>query len=229
MSAGKVVLLVFGIIFLVAALVLLLGGGALTWATTAATDDGYIMSKTTRLESDTCAITTEPVVVDLRSDEGWGWRFERDDFVTLKVQGASEDPGTGIFIGIAARSDVEGYLDGVPYDEIVEWNDRPFGVDIEYSAHSGTLQPGDPAKQAFWEEYVAGTGTQTLKWVPKTGDWVLVIMNEDASAGVDFEGAVGARVPSLVWVGVGLLVGGVAVMIGGIVMVYFAARRPRLV
>lgn len=226
MSAGRVVLLILGIIFLVGGVTLLAGGGMLTWATTAATEDGYIMSRTTRLETDTHAITTEPVVVDLRSDEGWEWRFERGDFLTFKVQGANEDLGTGIFIGIADWSDVEGYLDGVPYDEIIEWNDRPFGVDVEYRAHSGTLRPGEPAEEEFWDEYVAGTGTQTLKWAPKTGDWVLVIMNEDGSAGVDFEGAVGARVPPLTWIGVVLIITGAVAMTGGIVMVYFAARRP---
>jgi hypothetical protein len=49
-------------------------------------------------------------------------------------------------------------------------------------------------------------------------------MNEDGSRSVDVDVAVGAKVPWLFGVGVGMVVGGVAALIIGILMVVFSLR-----
>jgi uncharacterized membrane-anchored protein len=59
------------------------------------------------------------------------------------------------------------------------------------------------------------------------GRWVLVIMNENGSPGIDIDGALGAELPWLFWLGFGLLLVAVAALVGGAVMVYFAARTPK--
>jgi len=118
------------------------------------------------------------------------------------------------------------YLRGVEYDEIVQWHADDFGVNVEYDTHDGTAVPAPPASQD-WTASVHGTGTQTLEWEPESGNWVLVVMNEDGSAGVDVDGVVGAKVPWLFGAGVGLLIAGVVVLVAGIIMVCFAARRPK--
>ena len=65
MSAGRVVLLVFGIIFLVGAVFLLVAGGGLVWAHAALTDnEGFFATETSRIESDGYAIVSEPVNID---------------------------------------------------------------------------------------------------------------------------------------------------------------------
>jgi len=51
-------------------------------------------------------------------------------------------------------------------------------------------------------------------------------MNEDASRGVDFNVVVGAKVPFVFAVGVGLLGGGVVGLVIGGLMIYLAVRRP---
>jgi uncharacterized membrane-anchored protein len=52
-------------------------------------------------------------------------------------------------------------------------------------------------------------------------------MNEDGSAGIDVSGELGAELPWLFWLGLGLLLVGVLALVGGVIMVYFAARSPK--
>lgn len=228
MSAGRIVLLVFGIIFLLASVFLLPAGGGLVWVNAAVTDDdGFLNSKTTDLERNSYAIITSPAQIEWDADQGMTWCCDPGDFLTLKVEGENQDSSKGIFLGIASESDVDAYLDGVRYDEITTWASSPWGSDVEYTRHNGNSEPAPPTDETFWEASAYGTGTQTLTWEPESGDWVLVIMNEDGSLGVEVSGTVGARLPWLFWLGVGMLIAGAVALAAGIVMVYFAARRPR--
>ena len=227
MSAGRVVLLVFGIIFLVGAVFMLIAGGGLVWANGALTDnEGFFSTETSRFGSDGYAIVSEPVDMDWDAVCGMGWACRPGNLVTFKVEGENRDASKGIFIGIAEESDVEEYLDDVEYDEIVQWQADDFELNVEYATQDGTAVPAPPASQD-WAASVHGTGTRTLEWEPQSGNWVLVVMNEDGSAGVDVNGAVGAKVPWVFRAGVGLLIAGVVVLVVGIIMVCFAARRPK--
>ena len=228
MSSGRIVLLVFGIIFLVASVFLLLGGGGLVWANAAMTDsDGFYTTKTTRLQSDSYAIVTQPADIDWDADRGMGWCCDPGDFLTIKVEARNRTASQGVFIGIAPESDIDDYLEDVEFDEITEWTSNSCGVDVEYRRHPGDAEPADPSAQTFWEVSAYGTGTQNLKWEPETGNWVMVIMNQDGSYDIDISGAVGLKIPWVFWVGIGLLIAGAVALPAGIVMVYFAARRPR--
>jgi hypothetical protein len=223
-STGKIVLLIFGIIFLLASVGLLLGGGALVWANSALTDsEGFFTTKARQIERDSYAIVTVPADIDLEAGWHWGWRWDWSNFVTFKVEGSNNDPSKQIFIGIAEESDVKDYLSGVEYDEITEWSIHPYKV--EYEHHPGSSVPTAPISQTFWTESAHGAGTQTLKWEPETGSWVLVLMNDDGSAGIDLSGSVGVKVSWILGIAIGFLVGGVVALITGILMVYFAVRR----
>jgi len=228
MSAGRIVLLVFGIIFLVASVFLLLGGGSIVGAHAAMTDsDGFYTTETTRLRSDSYAIATESAEIDWEGACRSGRCCDPGDLVTIKVEAENRDTSQGVFIGIGPESDVADYLDDVEYDEITEWNSDDWDIDVEYRRHPGDSQPADPTTQTFWEVSAHGTGAQTLTWEPESGNWVLVIMNQDGSYDIDVNGALGAKVPWLFWLGIGLLIAGAVALPAGIVMVYFAARRPR--
>jgi hypothetical protein len=228
MSAGRIVLLVFGIIFLVASVFLLLGGGGLVGVHAAMTDDdGFYTTDATRLQSDSYAIATEPAEIDWGAACRSGRCCDPGDFVTIKVEAENRNASQGVFIGIGPEDDVADYLDDVEYDEITEWSSDAWDIDVEYRRHPGDSQPADPTRQTFWEVSAYGTGTQTLTWEPESGNWVLVIMNQDGSYDIDVSGALGAKVPWLFWLGIGLLIGGAVALPAGIVMVYFAARRPR--
>lgn len=226
MSAGRIVLLVFGIIFLVGAVFLMLAGGGLLWVNAAATDaDGFLKSRTATLETDAYAIVTEPA--EVRWDCRSGWCYDPGDFVTFKIEGTNENPSKGTFIGIARERDVNRYLEDVEYDEIIEWTPTAGSNDIEYRRHYGDSVPAEPTSQTFWDESVYGADTQSLVWEPKEGNWIIVVMNQDASAGIEVTGSAGAKVPWLFWTGLGFVVGGAVILVLGIVMVYFAAREPK--
>jgi hypothetical protein len=228
MSGGRIALLVVGIIFLVGALVLMAGGGGLMWLSiTLENHNPLFTSRTTSLEADSYAIVSEPFNIDWY-DESQGDRWGLGDFVKVRVEGESKDSSNGIFVGIARDTDVDDYLNGVRYHELTDWTSNPFDdPEVQYRLHSGSLTPSDPTTETFWEASAHGTGRQTIEWKPEMGRWVLVIMNEDGSAGIDMSGAVGAELPWLFWLGLGLLFVGVLALVGGAIMVYFAARRPK--
>ena len=220
MSAGKIVLLVFGVIILLVSFGLMAGGGALIWADNTLKDsEGFYTTETVQLERDSYAIVTPSADIDLRAAWLWDW----DDLATFKIKGSNNDSAKQIFIGVAEESDVKAYLSGVEYDEITQFDIYPYRVD--YRNHTGTSEPAVPTSETFWTALTHGAGTQTLEWELETGNYVLVLMNTDGSAGVDLSTVVGAKVPMLFGVGVGLLAGGVVALIIGSLMVYFSVRR----
>ena len=74
MSAGKIVLLVFGIIILLVSLVPLLAGGGLMLAEKALRDsEGFYTTPVIQLEKDSYTIVTKPANIDLGDDWEWIW------------------------------------------------------------------------------------------------------------------------------------------------------------
>ena len=71
---------------------------------------------------------------------------------------------------------------------------------------------------------MSGTGTQTLEWKPKQGDWAVVVMNADGSAGVSTQSTFGAKVTFLAEVGLALLAAGLVLLVASVLFVYFALR-----
>jgi hypothetical protein len=220
MSAGKIVLLVFGVIVLLMSVGLVFGGGALLWANSALTDDeGFFTTRFIQLEKGSYAIVTEPAEIDLSAAWIWDW----SNLVTFKVEGYNDDPTKQIFIGIAEESDLDVYLHNVEYYEITDFSIYPY--EIDYRHHSGGNSPAPPGTQEIWTESAYGPGTQSLEWTLDTGTYSMVLMNQDGSAGLDLRVAVGAKVPLVFGTGLGFLIGGVVGLIIGFFMVFLAVRR----
>jgi hypothetical protein len=219
-SAGKIVLLVFGIIVIVIAIGLVIAGSGALWANAALTDDeGYYTTKSLRLDKDSYAIVTQPAEVDLGA--AWAWDWSR--LVSFKVEGRNTDPAKGIFIGVAEEQDVLSYLRDVEYDEIIDFQIDP--DEFSYWNHPGSGVPAPPTAETFWSESAHGAGTQKLEWTLKSGTWSLVLMNEDGSQAVDLRGVVGVKIPWVFGLGLGLLIGGIVALVLGAVMVFLAVRR----
>jgi hypothetical protein len=72
---------------------------------------------------------------------------------------------------------------------------------------------------------VSGTGPQQLTWTPADGDWTVVVMNADGSAGVSVEASIGATVPALRGLAWGVLIAGVFLTVVGLLVVALAVRR----
>jgi uncharacterized membrane protein len=224
MSAGKIILLVLGIIGLLISIGLLVGGGALLWADNTIKDsEGFYTTRTIQIEKDSYAIVTGPANIDIDAGWGWGWGWDLGDLATFKVEGSNNDPSNQIFIGVARESDIDAYLSSVEYDEMTQLHIYPYSVD--YRNHPGSIVPGAPTSQTFWTESTYGTGTQILEWELEPGSHSLVLMNNDGSAGVDMNIVFGAKVPLLIGVGVGILVAGAVGLLISILMIYFSVRR----
>jgi len=240
MKAGKIVLLIFGIIVLLISIVPLLGGGALMWAEKALRDsEGFYTTPAIRLEKDSHAIVTKPANIDLGGD--WQWVFwgkcwdpsdffaikcDPSDFLTIKVEGSSNNSSKQIFIGVAEAQDLEAYLKDVEYDEVTDFNIRRPRLD--YTNYPGTSQPQAPTTQEFWTASAHGEGTQTLEWDIEEGTYSFVLMNEDGSRGLNLNASVGVKVPAVIWgISVGLLVVGLVLLGLAILMIYLAIRRPK--
>src|SRR5262249_12981155 len=86
----------------------------------------------------------------------------------------------------------------------------------------GQAVPPPPDQQTFWVAKASGSGTQTVDWSIEPGTWAVVIMNADASPGVDVQGRgslkIGAVTPIMIVLGViglGLIAGGIWVLLVG--------------
>jgi len=208
----RVVRVVFGV------LGLLVGAAAITGALMTLDEDrdpdDFFISDGHRLERSSFAITSEGI--DVLSDAP-GWVADRlTDPVDVRVSGSSND-GSDLFLGIGTSDDVEAYLTGVAYDEVdsIEFE----GSDIDYVHHGGASSPGVPGGESFWATSVEGPGIQTLDWSIEQGEWTVVVMNADGSAGVDASLVFGARISNFVWVAWGVFAFGVFVMLGGVFLV----------
>ena len=131
--------------------------------------------------------------------------------------------GTSLFIGIGPADDVAAYLDGVGHDEVSDIEVSPFSA--EYWAQPGGAPAAAPTEQTFWTESVSGSGTQTMTTDLPAGDWSVVVMNADGSAGVDANISVGATLPIIGWIALSALVIGGVLVLAGIILVLLGLRR----
>ena len=218
-SVGRIVLLVLGSLGVLVALALAAGGGALLWADQTQRDsDGYLTTPTENFSSSAHAITSENIDA---GTSGPDWVLREDVIGELRLRASAADGGEA-FVGVARTADVNRYLSGVAHDQVRELDFEPFRVD--YVRFPGGEPAAPPGEQPFWAASAEGTGEQTLEWALEGGDWSVVVMNADGSAGVDVGLSAGAEATFLLWLGIGLLVLGLLVLLGSGVLVFLAVR-----
>lgn len=224
-SRPRVLSLSAGVLSGVIALTLLVSGGAMLWADAQKDADGYLFTDRETFRTDTAALVTGNVDVDL---EGGDWLVESSDFddVELSVAPKSSEP---VFVGVAPTDDVRRYLDRTAHTMVDDIDYAPFGIggfDPGYRDKPGAGRAGRPADETFWTASASGAGVQDLEWDVGRGDWSIVVMNADGSPGVSAGVKAGAKLPvldELAWTVVG---GGVLFVFvtAGLVML---AVRPR--
>jgi hypothetical protein len=194
---------------------MLAGGGALLWADQTQRDDGYLTSPSEQFESSSYAIVSEPIDLVSSDPDVADW-FLSDDVlgdVRLTVTGQN------IFLGVARSAEVDAYLGAVERDRVSDL-DPP-----EYERTGGGAPESSPAEQNFWVATASGSGEQALTWRPGSGNWTVVLMNEDASPGIDADLRAGAELDFLLWVAIGLLIAGAVFLLGGAGLIYLGARH----
>ena len=225
MTAGKILLLVFGIIILLISMALIAGGATLLWVNSRYVDSaGYFASDTLHIERDSYAVVAGPIELDetaVRVLNSIGV------ITAFEFQGKNNNPSKQIFMGVTDEIGLANYLDNVDYDEI---NNIGFGwgLDIHgitYTNHPGYDEPSLPASESIWAVSVVGTASETLVWETRAGNYSIVVMNGDGSKGVDLDVIFKAKIPSLVKFGVGFLVSGIILLAIGSLMIVLAVRR----
>jgi hypothetical protein len=226
-SAGRTVLVIAGSLLTLVALATLAGGGVALWADQQRGSDGYFTAGPGRFSTDTQAIAVHSVHVQVSGPDTLTGLYDQDSLGDLRIQLRSDDPDASLFVGVGPADDVAAYLDPVTHDEVANFDTGPFQVD--YSRHDGGQTVADPAAQTFWAASDAGPGPRTLTWPVTSGDWAVVIMNTDTSAGVRAEVTTGATMPILGTAAVIALTTGGLLLVGGVVMIVapITTRRPR--
>jgi hypothetical protein len=221
MSAGRVVLIVLGGIGVLFGLALLAAGGFLLWADRTQREDGYLTTPTERFATPSYALTRTRLEVDT---DGSGWLLNDSWFGKVRIRGESAGAKM-LFIGVGPEAAVAKYLGSVAHASVEDIDFDPFRV--KYLPIAGGAPQGPPTEQRFWAASASGVGTQTLTWKVREGDWSVVLMNADGSRGVVADIDVGAKLSFLLWVAIGLLLGGVLVLGGSTALIVLAARTRR--
>ena len=213
--AGRVVGVVAGSVAVLVSLGLLTGGLALVVADNAARHDGLVTVVDRTVRSAGYAVVTPSAVVDSRSGgTDWAARVVGD----VRIRVTPQSAGQSLFVGIGPTADVDRYLRGVARTQVATRasGDRDL---------AGVAPTTAPAEAGFWVARAQGTGTVDLRWRPTSGDWSVVVMNSDGSAGVFAAVVAGAELPWLGTVGAVLLVVGVLLLVAGVVLVVAMVRR----
>jgi hypothetical protein len=233
MRPARVVLLVLGSLIALIGFGLVGAGASLGWATATQRDEnGFFTTSTERFESDSYAITSDKIDLgDPGPDDWWADR----EIATVQITADSGAAGA-LFIGIGPEAEVEAYLTGVPHDEVTDVHFRPFSADYRRQNRAGTAAPAPPGEQDFWVARASGDTTQTIAWSLEPGDWMIVVMNADATAKVSADIELGGRLDYLVPIAIGLggigvvlLALGAAMIIGGVVRADAGAEPTGLV
>ena len=214
-------MIVVGAILALIGFVLLAGSGAGTLAYATQRSDGYFQTGTVRLASATYAVTSDRV--DLQSEPGDAdWIIERGALGSVRLTIDPGRSGTPIFAGIARSADVATYLDGVSHDVIRDFELSPDRV--LYRQVPGETTPTPPGEQTFWVAQVTADQASQLTWEVESGEWTVVVMNADASRGVEVDARLGIKVDWLLPALIGLIALGLVLLAGGTVLIILASR-----
>jgi hypothetical protein len=217
-TAGRIVSAVFGGILTFLGIALVVGGGAALWVDQTQRDDaGFLTTGKHPFSTDTFAIGSKRI--DLGKGPRWFYPADLLDDVRIRV--TPSNPTTMTFVGIGREDDVNRYLERVRHVTVSDFGDDP----TSFGVTPGGSPPTPPTDQTFWVAESAGSGTQVLTWSPESGSWEAVVMNQDGSAGIDVDADIGAKIPSLLWIAVGLLIGGAVFLTVGLPLLIVPIRR----
>jgi hypothetical protein len=141
---------------------------------------------------------------------------------TVRIRVAATGGGP-VFVGVGPAAAVDRYLSGVAYDELVDVRLSPLRATLVPADGAGA--PARPADRPVWTVSATGPGERTIDVPVHAGGQRLVVMNADASAGVEVTAALSLRAPFLRSLAIGLLVAGVVVAPAGGVMLALGVRR----
>ena len=212
MRIGKLIAAFVGVTMAIGSLGLVVAGTFMV----AATDDvdGFISAGPLRVRTDAAAVVGDDIDVFL-DEPVRGGSFIGIDDIEARVAVDSRN-NKDLFVGIGRSADVDRFLTGGSYSIVEMFGDRVVLDDV-----GGSFSLGLPAEQDFW---VASSLDEVLNWNLESGNWSVVVMNEDGTAGIDSSVTVAGKVPFLRPIGAAILVVGLIGLVGGITLTYFGVR-----
>jgi len=217
-TAGRVTAFVIGTLLVLSSLALLGAGGTALWADRTQRDGGYVTTDVHTFSTPASALAT--VSTELGS-AGVGWLYSPGLLDEVRIRVTPTSPSPPLFVGIGRSTDVERYLAGVGHTVITEfWGDKTENI-------AGSAPRSTPGTQNFWVASDTGRGTRTLVWEPEDGSWTVVVMNAGARPGIDVGADLGARMPAVTWIAVGVLAAGGLFLAGGALLIAGAIRGRR--
>jgi hypothetical protein len=217
-TASGIAALVIGTLLVLIAVVLLGAGGTALWADRTQREDGYVTTDVHEFSTGGSALVT--VSTDLGST-GTGWLYSPTLLDTVRIRVTPTNHDRSLFVGVGPTVDVDRYLAGVSQTVISEfWEEKTEFVE-------GDTRPSAPDTQDFWVASATGSGTQNVVCDPADGSWSIVVMNADARPGIAAGAELGAKLPALPWIAVGVLVAGAVFIAGGGLLIAGAIRHRR--
>jgi hypothetical protein len=214
-GAGRVTAVVLSSLAVLGGLTALAAGGtAVVFDQTQRDGSGYLMTDSSAYATNTYALVSD----SYRTGAAGDVVVARDMLGTVRIRIESARP---VFVGIASAEDVDSYLAGVRREVATRFDAKQ----SDFRLRDGGAPTAPPTAEIFWSAHVRGSGIQTLTWTPKNGNWRIVVMNSNGSAGIRTNLALGARFPHLLWMGVTALGGGALLLLLGGAGVYLATRR----
>lgn len=216
-TTGHISAIVIGALLVLLSLALLGAGGTALWADRTQRDEGYVTTDVHQFSTSGAALAT--VSTELGS-AGVGWLYAPGllDEVRIRVTPSSGPP---LFVGIGPSTEVDRYLAGVSHTVITEFWDE------ETDAVTGGARAAAPGTQDFWVASSTGSGARTLEWDPTDGSWTVVVMNADGRPGLAVGADLGARMPAVLWIALGVLAAGAVFLAGGALLIAGAIRGRR--
>lgn len=212
-TTARVVSVVIGAVLAVCALGALAAGGAAAWLDATQRDGGYVRFGTASYTTAGHALASETI----RVHGALGWLAPLIGQIRIRVTGTGR-PG-GEFAGIAAAGAARRYLSGVSYTTVTGYDGQRVGID-----HPGSLTPRPPRSTPIWAAQASGTPGATLRWAVRDGDWTVIVMNADGSAGVAARADLAASVPALGWLAAEFLGGGTLLALAAFAFIMVPVR-----
>lgn len=207
----RVLAVIFGIVLFLAGASAAVAGGALM----------LIFGSDSTLSSNGVPLTTRTTALvasmdDIKDARGFAAAVGQPT-LRLSVNGTGRD----VFIGVGPADAVDKYLAGASIDRVTDLEVDPFKLKTTPRDGSGT--PAPPRAQTFWTADASGSNA-SFNWKISDGSHRLVVMNADASPGVNATGSVGLHVPNLFAIGLGTLIGGVVIGLIGLTLFIIGVR-----
>jgi hypothetical protein len=216
--ASRTAALAVGVVLVLVALVLLGAGGTGLWAELTQREAGYVTTGAHEFSTSGSAIVTEPTHL---GSPGVEWLYSPGLLGTVRIRATPQGASSALFVGIGHSADVDRYLAGVGRTVISDF----FGNKVK--AVSGGSPRSAPGAQHFWVASSGGLGARTLEWDPHGGSWTVVVMNATGRAGLGVRADLGARMPAVLWIAIGLVIAGAVFLAGGGMLVTRAIRDRR--